>query len=33
LQTAMHPERLSLDDLIAAATAAKQDRLPAGARK
>lgn len=33
LQTAMHPERLTLDDLIAAAKAAKQDRSTSGARK
>lgn len=33
LKTAMNPERLTLDDLIAAAKAAKQDRSTTGARK
>lgn len=32
LDTAMHPEKLAIDDLVAAAKAAKQDRSP-GARK
>jgi pachytene checkpoint protein 2 len=33
LRTAMDPERLTLDDLIAAAKAAKRDRSTAGARR